>query len=71
MLKQVQHDTEKIKVSHFGYRLWSKEIFLSLEYLSFLKNKAIIQKNQYQAADESAQLDFKKGDEYTIKGGIG
>jgi hypothetical protein len=54
MLKQVQHDTEKIKVSHFGYRLWSKEIFLSLEYLSFLKNKAIIQKNQYHTADESS-----------------
>jgi hypothetical protein len=32
-----------------------------------MKNKAIIQKNQYQAVDESFQPDFKEGDEYTIK----
>jgi hypothetical protein len=45
----------------------SRKILLSLEGLSLKKNKAIIQKNQYQAADERYQLDFKKGDEYTIK----
>jgi len=42
-----------------GFWILKKSFLLSLEGLSLMKNKAIIQKNQYQAADEIKYFNTK------------
>jgi len=41
------------------FRILRKSFLLSLEGLSLMKNKAIIQKNQYQASDEIKYFNTK------------